>query len=69
MNPLQNIPAKVRQVLYIAYGLVALGYLVLSAFYDKDPSWVEGVGRVVGGLSVPFGAMAASNISHPDPEA
>lgn len=62
MNPLQNIPAAVRRVLYIAYGLVALAYLVLAAFYDKDPSWVEGIGRVIGALSVPFGALAASNV-------
>lgn len=67
MNPLQNIPAKVRTALYVAYGVVALAYLILAAFYDRDPDWVEGIGRVVGALSVPFAGMAASNVPKVDP--
>lgn len=61
-NPLQSIPARVRAVLYVAYGIIALAYLAVSAYYDKDPEWVAGVGRVVGALSVPFAGLAASNV-------
>ena len=48
-------------------GWPVLGSVVLAAYYDQDPSWVEGIGRVVGALSVPFAGLAASNVPPAQP--
>jgi ABC-type xylose transport system permease subunit len=65
-NPLQSIPAKVRTILYVVYGLLALAVLGATGYWaatgDPAPSWVKGIGGVVVALAPVFSATAASNV-------
>lgn len=72
-NVLILLPAKARQVAYIAFGLASLadgsmlvGYA--AAGFDL-PVWLVVATAVVAYLAVPFSALAASNVSkqRPDP--
>lgn len=71
MNPLQQIPARVRTWLYVAYALAGTGVASVATYCtatDVDvPSWSIGTAAVLAGpLAVLFGVTAASNVK-PDP--
>ncbi len=63
MNVLTLLPAKVRQALYVAYGLLVVAYGALTAAYVVDPAWLNVAGRVLTTLAVPFAALAATHVT------
>jgi hypothetical protein len=65
VNPLTSLPARVRQGLYVAYGLLVIAYGALTAAYLTDPSWLDVAGRVLTTLAVPFAALAATHVTTP----
>lgn len=62
-NVLGMLPGRVRFALYLAYGLAGVLYLALGAAYLTDPAWLEGAGRVLTALLVPFSALAATHVN------
>lgn len=68
MNPLTSLPARVRQGLYVGYGLLVIVYGALTAAYLQDPEWLDVAGRVLTPLAVPFAALAATHVTPTPPE-
>jgi hypothetical protein len=65
VNALTSLPARVRQGLYVAYGLLVIAYGALTAAYLTDPAWLDVAGRVLTTLAVPFAALAATHVTTP----
>lgn len=67
MNTLVLLPAKVRQIIYVAYGLLALTASATQVGYNSvnvdNPSWLVVATAVIGFLAVPVGAIAALNVT------
>ena len=67
MNTLVLLPAKVRQVIYVVYGLLALTASATQVGYNSvsvaNPSWLVVATAVIGFLAVPVGAIAALNVT------
>lgn len=69
MNPFTAIPPKVRQWLYLAYGVVGLVFASVitytTAVGDAVPEWVAGSSAVLVVVGTALGFTAASNIDGP----
>lgn len=66
---LTGLPARVRQTLYVAYGLVGLvvgSALIAFATLGSVPVWLTVAAAVVTYLSTPFATIAASNVQKRD---
>lgn len=60
------LPARVRQIAYVVFGIVSLtngSALVGYATAGGIPPWLEIATAVVAYLAVPFAAIAATNTS------
>jgi uncharacterized membrane protein YfcA len=70
VNTLTLLPARVRQAVYVAYGLLALSVSAIQVGYNSlsvdNPPWLIVATAVIGFLAVPVGAIAALNVS-PEP--
>lgn len=71
-NVLLLLPARARQLAYIAFGLIGLAdgaALVGYAAAAVDlPVWLVVATAIIAFLSTPFSALAASNVVKGDPE-
>lgn len=66
-NPLTLLPARVRQAVYICYGLASLVGVGLTAYYGAlpdltVPGWLTGGLAVLGALAAPISVLAATNV-------
>lgn len=68
MNVLTSLPARVRQALYVAYGVLVIAYSAADAAYVVNPEWLDIAGRVLTTLAVPFAALAATHVTKTPPE-
>jgi hypothetical protein len=70
-NVLLLLPARLRQVAYILFGLIALAVGAAQVAYSSisldNPTWLVVSSAVVGFLAIPFSAIAASNVSKDRP--
>lgn len=70
-NVLLLLPARGRQAAYIIFGLASLGVGAAQVGYSSIdlgwPVWLKVAVSVVGFLSIPFSAIAASNVSTDNP--
>lgn len=65
-NPLTLLPAKVRQGIYVGYGILSLTGVGVTAYYGAVPAltipdFVTGGLAVLGALAAPIGVLAATN--------
>lgn len=71
-NVLVLLPARVRQMLYIAYGLAGLTAGSALVGYASGgfsiPLWLTVTSAVITYLATPFAAIAAMNVSTTDEE-
>lgn len=63
MNALTLLPARVRQILYVLFGLIGIAYAATDAAYPVNPEWLDVAGRVIAALVVPFTALAATHVA------
>lgn len=66
-NPLTLLPARVRQAVYVGYGLLALAGTGAAAYYAALPAltvpdWLTGGLAVLGALAAPVSVLAATNV-------
>ncbi len=72
-NVLVLLPAKARQAIYLAYGVVSILASVASAVYAgmpqyTVPEWLTAVLIALGVLATPIGMLAASNVKPSNPD-
>lgn len=72
-NPLVMLPAKIRQGLYVGYGLVVIATGATQVGYAAVPNmtqpvWLTVTLAVVTFLGVPFAALAATHVQPADPQ-
>ena len=69
MNPLQEIPDRVRTWIYLGYDLAGLVLGSIAAYFtavgEIAPKWVGGVSAVLVVIGSGFGFTAASNVYRP----
>jgi hypothetical protein len=66
-NVLILLPAKARQIVYVAYGIIALVCASTQVGYNAidlaNPAWLVVSSAVIAFLAVPIGALAALNVT------
>lgn len=70
-NVLVLLPARVRQVVYIAFGLISLADGSALVGYASAgielPVWLVVITAIIAYLAVPFSALAATNVTKTPP--